>query len=194
MTDVLYGLVLAGGRSTRMGEDKGQLQYNGLPQREYVFRLLAPFCSRVFVSCRQEQQVPSHLNPLPDRYQIESPLNGILTAFSLYPDVNWLTVPVDMPLVDHSLLQFLLSQRSKQAVATCFFDSDNQKPEPLLVFWEAKAGPLLLDFFENGGVSPREFLIKFSTHCVQAPDVRYLMNLNTPEEHDRFKNQKHQRG
>ncbi|MFT5737968.1 MAG: molybdopterin-guanine dinucleotide biosynthesis protein A, partial [Maribacter sp.] len=32
----IYGLVLAGGKSTRMGVDKGLITYHGLPQRDYL--------------------------------------------------------------------------------------------------------------------------------------------------------------
>ncbi len=186
MTEVCYGLVLAGGKSTRMGEDKGQLIYHGLPQREYACRLLAPFCSLVYLSCRAEQQVPAHLHPLPDRFSVESPLNGLLTAFHHNPDAMWLTLPVDMPLVDEELIRFLLQQRNPETVATCFFDSDGKLPEPLLALWEAKAGPLLHSFFQNGGVSPREFLVKYHANCVQAPDSRVLLNINTPEAHKKW--------
>ncbi|MFZ5970406.1 MAG: molybdenum cofactor guanylyltransferase [Bacteroidota bacterium] len=185
MTDVCYGLVLAGGRSTRMGEDKGQLIYHGLPQREYAYRLLAPFCSRVYLSCRAEQQVPAYLHPLPDRFSVESPLNGLLTAFHHHQDAMWLTLPVDMPLVNSILIGFLMQQRNPEAVATCFFDSTGKMPEPLLALWEAKAGSQLMAFFKAGGISPREFLVKQKAHCVHAPDSRLLLNINTPAERKR---------
>ena len=51
----LNGLVLAGGKSTRMGEDKGILQWYGKEQRYYVADMLATFCEEVFISCRPEQ-------------------------------------------------------------------------------------------------------------------------------------------
>ena len=52
----IMGLVLAGGRSQRMGMDKGMLQYHGKPQREYLYEQLEPICSRVFLSIRPEQE------------------------------------------------------------------------------------------------------------------------------------------
>ena len=51
----LYGLVLAGGRSTRMGQDKSLISYHGKAQREYMADLLGQWCSRTFISCRGDQ-------------------------------------------------------------------------------------------------------------------------------------------
>ena len=52
----LYGLVLTGGYSTRMKRDKFLLNYRGKSQLEYCHELLSQFCSKTFISSRQEQQ------------------------------------------------------------------------------------------------------------------------------------------
>ena len=50
----LYGLVLTGGRSTRMGRDKAALEYGGQAQADRAFDLLARVCDKVFVSARAD--------------------------------------------------------------------------------------------------------------------------------------------
>ena len=52
----LYGLVLAGGRSTRMQRDKAALAYHGRTQLEWAMDLITPFVERAFVSVRPDQQ------------------------------------------------------------------------------------------------------------------------------------------
>ena len=101
---------------------------------------------------------PAHLNPLPDQFDFESPLNGILTAFAHDSIAAWLTVPVDMPLIDVEIIAYLLKKRDTNKVATCFFDSDGKNPEPLITIWEPRAYPLLLSFQKSGKISPRDFL------------------------------------
>ena len=49
------GLVLIGGRSTRMGQDKSQLVYHEKPQREYLTDLLRPYCDTVYWSMNAKQ-------------------------------------------------------------------------------------------------------------------------------------------
>ena len=55
----LYGLVLAGGRSTRMQRDKAALAYHGRTQLEWAMDLITPFVERAFVSVRPDQQSDS---------------------------------------------------------------------------------------------------------------------------------------
>lgn len=178
----LAGLILAGGRSRRMGTDKSLLEYHGKPQREFLFQLLTPFVDKVYTSCRNEQQVPAHLNPLCDAFAIEGPLNGILSAFAFNPGHSWLVIAVDMPYVDAHALGVLLSARDETKMATCFFNPDTQLPEPLLTLWESTAWRSLKAFADEGKISPREFLRTHPVKMIDPPDRRTLENFNYPQE------------
>lgn len=165
-----------------MGMDKGMLAYHGKPQRNYLYELLSKYCSQVFTSCREEQQVPADLNPLVDVYDLHSPMNGILSAFKKSNNTAWLIIAIDMPNVDGPVLELLISNRDTQKAATCFFNPEEKFPEPLLTLWEPKAYPLLLQFVNNGKVSPRDFLKSHPVHLVNPPDNRILKNVNSPDE------------
>ena len=56
MPAVLFGLVLAGGASTRMKRDKAALAYHGKPQVQWAYDLLSEFCAATFVSVRPDQR------------------------------------------------------------------------------------------------------------------------------------------
>ncbi len=182
----IYGLVLAGGRSSRMGRDKGLIVYHNKPQREYIAALLGKFCSEVYVSCKAKEYISAAHNPLPDQFDLESPLNGILSAFEKNNSVAWLTVPVDMPYVDEAALAYLITHRNTNKMVTCFIDSDGKHPEPLLALWEAKAAIPLKLYYERGGISPREFLKQQDILLLHPPDKRIYQNINTPEELNDF--------
>ncbi|HEX6225318.1 MAG TPA: molybdenum cofactor guanylyltransferase [Chryseolinea sp.] len=183
----LNGLILAGGKSLRMGQDKSLIEYHNVSQREYLFAMLKNFCTSVFTSCKNNQSVPAHLNPLFDQFDFDSPLNGILTAFSHDAIAAWLTVPIDMPLIDVEIIAYLLRKRDSNKVATCFFDSDGRNPEPLITIWEPRSYPLLLRFQQGGKISPRDFLKNADTNIIEIPDRNALANINSPEELQRFK-------
>ncbi len=185
-SSTIFGLVLAGGQSSRMGHDKGLIEFYGKPQREYVFDMLRNVCDDVFLSCKQDHDVPTKLNPLPDRFDLAGPLNGILTAFHQNSHCAWLTVPVDMPLIDQSVLEYLLQHRDTSGMATCFFDSDGVNPEPLVAVWEPHAYPLLEKGVMEGQDSPRKFLKQHRVHIIPAPDTRVFININSPAELERF--------
>ncbi len=170
-----------------MGYDKSLIEYHNVSQREYLFNMLKNFCAIVFTSCKITHTVPIRFNPLPDHYDFDSPLNGILTAFSHDSLAAWLTIPIDMPLIDVEIISYLLKKRDADRVATCFYDSDGKDPEPLIAIWEPRGYPLLLNFFKNGNVSPRDFLKREDVNIIQIPDRNALANINSPEELERFR-------
>jgi molybdenum cofactor guanylyltransferase len=183
-TPPLYGLVLAGGHSKRMGTDKGLIDYHGKPQREYMADMLNPWCESVFISCRADQlaDIPSPYRGLPDSFLDLGPFGAILSAFRAYPDAAWLVVACDLPLLDSTTLQYLIQHRNPSRLATAFRSPDNAFPEPLITIWEPKAYPTLLQFMAQGYACPRKVLINTNTHLLQAPDTRVLTNVNSPEE------------
>jgi molybdopterin-guanine dinucleotide biosynthesis protein A len=178
----IRGLILAGGRSSRMGRDKGGIIVHGKTQREYLFDELSSVCVDVSTSCRKDQEIPQHLHPIIDAFPIDSPLNGILSAFQTSQDSAWLAVAVDMPYVDRNVFAALIDSRDISKVATCFYNSDTKLPEPLLTIWEPSAFPLLIRFAEGGNKSPRDFLSSHAVNIIQPPDHRIFYNMNTPDE------------
>jgi molybdenum cofactor guanylyltransferase len=183
----LKGLVLNGGRSSRMGMDKGELVFHGKPQREFLYELLQRFCTDVFLSCKSAAGKPEGFNLLPDLFSIDSPLNGILTAFQKDPSTAWLSVPVDMPGIDEEVIRFLVENRDPASVATCFYDNEEKKPEPLVTIWEPACSVHLQRFFEEGNKSPREFLMRYQTRKLIAPNGKFHQNINTPRELKNFR-------
>lgn len=182
----LYGLILAGGKSTRMGQDKSLLDYHGKPQVEHLAEMLNQFCSEVFISCKEGKEPVSSLTTIHDQFDFESPLNGLLSAFKKHSHKAWLTVPVDMPLIDEEILQELILHRNKSRPATCFLDSTGNFPEPLLAIWESGCYSSLLEFHQQGGVSLREFLIQQQAHFIPVSDPKYLLNINSIHEREWF--------
>jgi molybdopterin-guanine dinucleotide biosynthesis protein A len=185
----LNGLILAGGKSSRMGQDKSLIHYHDVAQRDHLFAMMVKFCTTVFTSCKQLSTVPEIYNPIADKFDFDSPLNGILTAFFQDANVAWITVPVDMPLIDEIIISYLLKNRDPRKIATCFFDSEGKNPEPLVTVWEKHAYPPLLAFYKAGNISPREFLKRENTNMIEIPDRRALLNINSLEELEKFKSQ-----
>ncbi|MGZ3929685.1 MAG: NTP transferase domain-containing protein, partial [Mucilaginibacter sp.] len=99
---LLNGLVLAGGKSIRMGYDKGAVNWFGKEQRYHVADMLKPLCHEVFISCRadQKQQVNIDYNVLEDSFIGLGPFGAILSAFREQPDKAWLVVACDLPLLE----------------------------------------------------------------------------------------------
>lgn len=185
----LNGLVLAGGKSVRMGKAKDLLHWHGKEQRYFAADLLAPFCDEVFISCRQDQleHFDPNYNALTDTFLNMGPFGGILSALRAQRDKAWLVVACDLPLLDKKSLEFLLQSRNPEKVATTYESPFDGLPEPLITIWEPKSYPLLLNFLGIGNTCPRKVLINSDTLMLKPDNPDALMNVNTPEDAEKAK-------
>jgi molybdopterin-guanine dinucleotide biosynthesis protein A len=181
----LYGLVLAGGRSTRMSTDKAALAYHGRTQLDWAMRLITPFVQRAFVSVRADQQddpVRAAYEQIVDSREDAGPVAGILAAQERFPQVAWLVVACDLPFLDQATLTHLIAARAQQRHATAYRSSHDGLPEPLCAIWEPGSHEAILAYVEGGKVCPRKFLIRHDALLLDPVVPGALDNINTPEE------------
>lgn len=182
----IYGLVLSGGKSTRMGADKGLISYHGIPQRDYLYQMLGNICDATYMSVREDQksEFKEDINVIVDRNEFRGPYNGLLSAHKQFPDVAWLVLACDLPLMDEAALQELVSQRDASQMATAFALKENPLPEPLCAIWEPHGLRESLAYLEAGnGTCPRKFLINNDTKLVFPKNENVLLNANSQEEY-----------
>lgn len=186
-TPEMNGLILGGGKSTRMGTDKAFLDYHGLPQHAYLENILSAFCTEVFVSCREDQE-SLFKKPITDSFLGLGAYSGLLSAFREDPNKAWFSVACDVPLLDKETLEKLVSNRNPAKIATCFYNSETAFPEPLITIWEPRAYPVLLHYMSMGYSCPRKVLINNDVEIVKLEDEDVLLNANTAEERERALN------
>lgn len=182
----IYGLVLAGGKSTRMGTDKGMISYHGMPQREYLYHLLSRVCDETYVSIRHDQKggFSESMQIIVDDDSYKGPYNGLLSAHNRFPEVAWLVLACDLPLIDLASLQELIAGRDPNLLATAFADREDPLPEPLCAIWEPHALKKSKSYLESGnGTCPRKFLINNETKLVFPSNLNVLLNANSEEEY-----------
>lgn len=178
----LKGLVLAGGESTRMGSDKGLMDYHGVPQREYLLRLLKAHTAEAYISCRPGQISDSILPVIEDTYTDLGPFGGILSAFEFDPHAAWLVVACDFPLLDHAAISQLVEERDTSSIATSFLDTHTLMPEPWITILEPKIYPILKEYHQRGRSSLRGVLVDYNSALIRAQNPNVLLNANTPDE------------
>ena len=187
----IYGLVLAGGRSSRMQRDKAAIEYRpGETQLEAAMKLLTPRVGRAFVSVRPDQRADPARAGYPqivDRGGLEGPIAGISAALQEHPDVAWLVLACDLPFLDEATLDTLLLARNPDYDATAYVSSHDGLPEPLCAIYEPKARAGVLAQIAAGRNCPRKFLINAHTQLLKQPSPRALDNVNTVEEYERAK-------
>ena len=186
-TESVYGLVLSGGRSRRMGRDKALLEYSGETQLERAVRLLQQHVERVFVSVRPDQASDPErcrFEQIVDRYTDIGPAAGILSALEAHPDVAWLVLACDLPNANDATITALLRGRSERPF-TAFRSSSDGLPEPLCAVFRPQAREIVAGFVGQGIVCPRKMLTRSDTGLLDLPDPAALDNVNTPEDLER---------
>ncbi|MCS6943747.1 MAG: cyclic pyranopterin monophosphate synthase MoaC [Geminocystis sp.] len=182
----LYGLVLTGGKSQRMGKDKALLDYYGQPHAQYLYNLLSGYCERVFLSARPQQWQGTPLAELPtlvDELPSEGPITGILTALRAYPHVNWWVVACDLPYLNEENLAPLFRQYREDVVATCYHHPQDGFPEPLCAIYTPKALAVFEAAYQEGLRCPVKILQQVPCHRISPPHPTTTANINTPEEY-----------
>lgn len=197
MRSELCGIVVSGGLSVRMGRDKGRLVYHQLEQRLHVFHLLEPFCSKVYISCTalQSESIPEAYPFIPDEdpYQGIGPMAALLNAWRLLPEMSFLLLGCDYPLVESSHLRHLLEKRNVTDEATCY--EKNGFLEPLVTVYEKTLKERIQQEFLSGNYSLRQIL--GTLNCtVLKPEGDFLQSADTPEQREkilqRLKQQQHE--
>ncbi|MBI0398326.1 NTP transferase domain-containing protein [Cyclobacterium marinum] len=180
---IVNGLVLIGGKSSRMDRDKSGLTYHEKSQKDHVNDMLQKYCKDVFLSCNQEQHEKFNGNYLMIKDKITGlgPMGGIISAFMENPDAAWLSVACDLPFLSEETIAYLLKNRNPSKLATVFLDSEGKFPEPLITIWEPRAYPVLLRYLSQGYSCPRKVLINSDVEVLKAPDVQEFQNINDPE-------------
>jgi molybdopterin-guanine dinucleotide biosynthesis protein A len=177
------GLVLTGGKSTRMGTDKSDLVYFEKPQKEHLKDLLQSNQLPTFFSV---QGVSENSAEIHDTFLNLGPFGGICSAFQKDPNSAWLVLATDLPFVNKELIALLLQKRNPSKVATAIKGKNKQFVEPLVTIYEPKAYPILLQYLAQGYSCPRKMLINSDVEIVEVEDD-LIRNINTPEEFEAAK-------
>ncbi len=187
MNDI-HGLVLAGGRSSRMGRDKAALEYDGRPQTIRAFELLRPYCVAVYLSNRRAQaEAPGHagLPQIHDTAENLGPLGGILAAFDFKPEAAWLVVACDLPFLDANTLAALIRARDRNRIATAFKSAHDSLPEPLCALYEPECVPVIRRLLAEGIRCPRKIMLRSNVRLLDPVNPVALDNINFPAEYER---------
>ncbi len=186
----LYGLVLGGGKSTRMGSDKRLIQYHEVSQQIHTYNLLSEICDTAFLSVRDDQVGSSEtgLNIIVDENKYRGPFNGILSAHAAHPEVAWLVLACDLPLIDKDSLEALVAQRNPDNHATSMATKKTNMPEPLVTIWEPKGLEKAKEYLESAESScPRKFLLNSEVGQVHPLSDDVLFNANSQEDYEQIK-------
>lgn len=152
----MIGVVLCGGQSTRMGADKGLMQYKSLTLAELVISKLAATIEQVVLSVNEQQYV-SYEKKFPELVIVKDdmalavygPLKGILSVHLQYPAVDLLVLACDMLSMHTDVLKYLINTSSVKEEDAFVFQT-NKYIEPLCAIYTAKGLTKIYQLYNQG--------------------------------------------
>ena len=185
----ITGLILAGGRGTRMGSvDKGLQIFRGVPMVQHVVTRLRPQVSALMINANQ------HLNDYaaictpvwPDLMaDFAGPLAGLQTGLTHCQTPYLVTAPCDSPFVPVDLVTRLMTalqqQKADLAVAVTG-PPERPQSHPVFCLVHTKLLPHLTDYLQNGGRKFDAWYATLSVAQVHFNDEAAFRNINTRDE------------
>jgi molybdopterin-guanine dinucleotide biosynthesis protein A len=190
----LEGFILAGGASSRMGEDKSRLRLGGRTFVEHVACALGPVASRVSVVSSRPGAASHKLPVVRDVHESRGALGGIHAALASCRAPWALIVSCDLPFVTRELFERLSSLRTGEADAVAPVQDDG-RPQPLCALYAATPCKDLADeLIRTDNLRPRELLWRVRTRWVAFGELAdlpqsalFFSNVNTPEDYGKAK-------
>lgn len=175
----LEAVILAGGKSSRMGTDKGLLKLGGKCMIEYQLDTLSEINVPCSISTSNKQYIQFGLPVITDQYQNIGPLGGIHAVLKRGKVERLIVLSVDAPLVSRAIVKKLIEEYESEQIV---YSKCGDKEFPLIGVYHQEILPDLEAFIEAGGRSVFGFLKEQNPKIVEFPiEMRnLLLNINTP--------------
>ena len=182
-------VILAGGKSSRMGRPKALLLFDGEPLIAHVVRKLGNIFPEIIVVAAPDQELP----PLPvklarDDVAYQGPVSGIYHGLKASTREICFVTSCDAPFLNLALVSHLLSQISDFDVVVPFWQ---ERFQPLHAVYRPSVAPLLKDQLERGELRPIFLYDKVRTRKIDEDEIRRLdpeglslLNMNSPADYD----------
>ncbi|UQZ33913.1 molybdenum cofactor guanylyltransferase [Paenibacillus sp. PK3_47] len=196
----MTGVILAGGRSRRMGADKALLKLAGIPLISHSAELLSQLADPVLIACggaEREEYRFLNLTMVPDRYPGQGPLAGLHAALQESRTAWTAALACDLPLAPGALFRYMAElaaacpagPNTLQAIVPV---NAAGKVQPLLALYHHSVLPDLDRALQTGHLRVMDWLAGLAVHYVRAEeypgDFRAfeagLLNMNTPDDYE----------
>ncbi len=182
-----FALLLAGGRSLRMGRDKAEVLVDGQTLLARTAALAQPQVAHIYVSVRDAAAVTgtrAQFSSISDAAVGEGPLAGILAALEYAPQADWLVLACDLPRLDAATLATLSSvaQADRDSAAIAIRSERDGLPEPMCAIWRAPMIAHIRDAFANQRYCARKCLILADARLLDPVTPGALANMNTEDD------------
>jgi molybdopterin-guanine dinucleotide biosynthesis protein A len=179
--------ILAGGPSSRMGQNKALLQFRGKPLLQRQIDLLSPLFKEVIVGANDPVPYAAfNVRVVPDLLAERCALTGIHALLKAAARPRVFVVACDMPFLNPALIEMMFSASGEPDVLV---PESDRGLEPLHAFYGPWCAGAIEDSARRGAWKVSDFYAQVRVKRIRVPDADWLvdgqspfLNANTPDE------------
>ncbi len=178
-------VIFAGGKSSRMGEDKALLPFGGFETlTQFQLAKFQPYFKDVYVGCKDKNKFNFEANFIEDlkEYEDSAPHVGLISAFEKLEVDEVAVLSVDTPFFDVEHFEKLYEHYNSSVVA-----KSPHGYQPLCAIYKREILPMLKELTSQKKYRFSELFEKIDVKFVEFDDEKVFTNLNTPEEYEKVK-------
>ena len=176
------GIILAGGKSTRMGIDKGFVKFNNKTFVKHIMDCLQPMVDEIIIISDNSDYDVFGVKRIADFIKDAGPLAGVYTGLIHSNTTNNIILSCDVPFIKKNILELLIKEENNNIDIIQVANED--KNMPLIGHYKKQCAPTLLKLLNSG-----ERRMNFAINQLQAKTIvvnqsqnKYIRNINTPED------------
>ncbi len=176
------GIIMAGGKSSRMGEDKGLMIYKGNPMISYPLSVLQGICGEIIISTNNIEYSRFGYRLIDDAIKGIGPIGGLYSSLMASKNEWNLVVACDMPFVSESFLRELIAFE-KKGFNALVPQNTNKQYEALCALYSKSCIPIIENQIKKKEFGLYQLLNKLHVNKLSVSiDNRNFINLNTLNE------------
>jgi molybdopterin-guanine dinucleotide biosynthesis protein A len=178
-------LILAGGKSKRMGRDKALIERpDGARQLDHIIELARSISPDLLLSTNTPEIAPEGIPILPDLNPGDGPLGALASFHQAYPNESVLLIGCDLFLLDKATIDQLIESHTSDQSATAYKNRIDHRPEPLCAIYEPSALAKAAETLARKDYCARHFLESLNPSTLELPNPVALDNANNPADLD----------
>ena len=190
--EAIHGFILAGGRSSRMGQDKARMRIEGKPLVLRTVEILRPFVQEVTLLGPPERYAEFGLPVVADHWADQGPLAAVCTGL-LYSGAGWnIFLACDLPLLSGKFIR-LLVERIHASQADAVVPRTEDGWQPLCAAYHARCRPAIMRGLKENRLSLIGLFDEVRVEAITPEEmtnaglkVDELANIKTPEDWERI--------
>ncbi len=184
----LLGVVLVGGKSSRMGKPKGMLSYYQEPQGKFLYKLFQHLSLTPVLAVGQLAHVFEQweMSMIEDLIPDIGPLGVIYSVQQAYPDRAFCLLACDLPRISAQEILQLLAQRAPEKAVTLYYNPLREQLEPMFSIWEPRSAAAVEESILTQQYSLMKVLHSLPCHSPTHAQPAVFQNINYLDEYEGF--------